>query len=507
MHPSSSDEIHAEIQRGELERVLASDSFQRAPTLARLLRHLCEAACKGDLSALKEYSVGIEVFHRPVSYMPESDSIVRVEVNRLRHRLTDYYANEGASNPARIAVPTGQYHPVCVVVECGAKEKRKSAYSDFRAILKGIFRAHGAWLWAFVLVTLLAALFFASGKMHRAANGGDAVVLHEIPDPSIGPPGGDAVRILAGGVHGYLDRAGKFWQPDRMYAGGHAQSRDAGLIARTAEQTLYRTSRTGAFAYSIPLHREHYELRVYFAETEFCSAANSGSDEGSRLMNLRINGRPMLENFDIASDAGGCHSADVKVFFDVAPADDGKLHLEFYGTGASEATVSAIEVLPGMHGRIRAVRLLPRSSAYYSNDSKIWDPDNFYQGGQIYTSSSTKFAGADPELYRAERWGNFTYQIPVARGRYAIVLYFADHRLHAQDASSAAYSMEPRVFDVYCNGKLAIQRVDFAREPHAAEGFTRRIDDVVANAQEKIILGFVPVQGYASVSGIEVIPR
>ena len=98
-------------QRAELESVLHSEDFARAPTLAHLLSYLCEKRFAGQLHQIKEYSVGVEVFHRGASFDQNSDSIVRVEANRLRKRLATYYAGAGASHRLHIAIPLGQYVP------------------------------------------------------------------------------------------------------------------------------------------------------------------------------------------------------------------------------------------------------------------------------------------------------------------------------------------------------------------------------------------------------------
>jgi len=39
------------------------------------------------------------------------DTIVRVEAGKLRKRLEEYYADEGAAAPVRIEVPKGSYVP------------------------------------------------------------------------------------------------------------------------------------------------------------------------------------------------------------------------------------------------------------------------------------------------------------------------------------------------------------------------------------------------------------
>ncbi len=107
----SPESIDLEAQRAELEAVLRSEPFTRAPTLANLLSYLCEKLFAGEAYQIKEYSVGIEVFHRGSSFDQDSDSIVRVEANRLRKRLAAYYAGDGASHRIRITIPLGQYVP------------------------------------------------------------------------------------------------------------------------------------------------------------------------------------------------------------------------------------------------------------------------------------------------------------------------------------------------------------------------------------------------------------
>src|ERR1019366_5430067 len=98
-------------QRAELDAVLHSEHFTRAPTLAHLLSYLCEKFLAGEAYQIKEYSVGVEVFHRSSSFDQNADSIVRVEANRLRKRLAAYYAGDGATHRLQISFPLGQYVP------------------------------------------------------------------------------------------------------------------------------------------------------------------------------------------------------------------------------------------------------------------------------------------------------------------------------------------------------------------------------------------------------------
>src|SRR5262249_54657974 len=81
--------------------------------LSRFLRFLVERHLEGKDQEIKESLIGFEVFGRRPDYDPKLDSIVRTEAVRLRARLLEYYAGEGARDTAVIEVPKGGYVPRC----------------------------------------------------------------------------------------------------------------------------------------------------------------------------------------------------------------------------------------------------------------------------------------------------------------------------------------------------------------------------------------------------------
>ena len=92
-----------------LDRVLASRFFSSSPRLSQFLRHVVTHTLHGELSELKEVSIGMAVFGKTPSYDPKEEPIVRVEARRLRTRLDQYYAEAGAGDPIRIHLPKGGY--------------------------------------------------------------------------------------------------------------------------------------------------------------------------------------------------------------------------------------------------------------------------------------------------------------------------------------------------------------------------------------------------------------
>lgn len=96
-----------------LERVLQHKFFHGSPQASRLLRHLVGHAGHQQRRELGEYAIGLAVFERkPESYHPGIDPIVRVQMGRLRGKLTAYYAAEGAADAIEISIPRGRYVPL-----------------------------------------------------------------------------------------------------------------------------------------------------------------------------------------------------------------------------------------------------------------------------------------------------------------------------------------------------------------------------------------------------------
>jgi hypothetical protein len=321
---------------------------------------------------------------------------------------------------------------------------------------------------------------------------------------------GEELRILAGAGRSFVDHAGKLWNADAWFEGGTAVQSSVQHIWRTQNPGFYRTSRQGHFSYAIPLKKGIYELHLHFAETVYDPESSATGGEGSRIMTVRANGKTLLARFDIVADAGASRTADIKVFTDIQPAADGLLHIELAGEDGKQAILSAIEILPGFRGHIRPVRVLARQTPYYSNDSHWWSPDNYFEGGQLASYATPVNGTDDPELYESERWGNFSYAIPVSPGKYSLSLLFAAR--HGDWDDSSSQSGENRapvahVFNVFCNGNVLLKNFDLAREARQTDVVVRTFTGLEPNSQGKLLLNFVPVEGYATVTGIEVLPQ
>ncbi|MGH8156190.1 MAG: FlgO family outer membrane protein, partial [Rhodanobacteraceae bacterium] len=107
---SSTSGLDGDGVRAELQRILASDVFSKAPILSRFLSYLVQLRIDGgDTTPPKEYTIGVDVFERGADFDPRVDTIVRVQARRLRKRLSGYYEDRGRNDPVRITVPKGHY--------------------------------------------------------------------------------------------------------------------------------------------------------------------------------------------------------------------------------------------------------------------------------------------------------------------------------------------------------------------------------------------------------------
>ena len=97
--------------RAQLDRMLRSRAFRNSERLQRFLKFAVECTLEGTVDRLKESLLGRAVFDRGSKYDPRTDSIVRVESQRLRKKLREYYEVEGRADPVSIVFKAGSYVP------------------------------------------------------------------------------------------------------------------------------------------------------------------------------------------------------------------------------------------------------------------------------------------------------------------------------------------------------------------------------------------------------------
>jgi TolB-like protein len=98
--------------RSQLEKICATEEFQRSKRSRRFLNYIVEETLAGRSGRIKAYSVAISVLNRDETFDPQTDPMVRIEASQLRRRLERYYLTQGANDPVIIDLPKGGYVPV-----------------------------------------------------------------------------------------------------------------------------------------------------------------------------------------------------------------------------------------------------------------------------------------------------------------------------------------------------------------------------------------------------------
>lgn len=94
-----------------LKDVLEGNAFKGSHRSGQFLRYIVEQALAGNVDALKERVIGVELFGRSPSYDTGEDAIVRVTASDVRRRLRQHYGNQGEASTFHISLPIGSYVP------------------------------------------------------------------------------------------------------------------------------------------------------------------------------------------------------------------------------------------------------------------------------------------------------------------------------------------------------------------------------------------------------------
>jgi hypothetical protein len=101
--------LEAEAIRAQVERIVQNKNLRWSDGQRRLLSYLAEKSMAGEADELKEYTIGLDAFGKPPSYDPRQESVVRMQVARLRQKLGEYYRTDGAQDPILIELPKGGF--------------------------------------------------------------------------------------------------------------------------------------------------------------------------------------------------------------------------------------------------------------------------------------------------------------------------------------------------------------------------------------------------------------
>jgi hypothetical protein len=491
-----------DAERQELERAVALLGKTTRP--GRLLEYLGAKYLEQHEGELTEYTIAIEVFGRSEkSFDATADAVVRVEAHRLRKKLREMYEKDDRAQGIQISLPAGTYVPKFTVAPDPppAVPEPEPAPDATETIADDAVRIRRIplWAWSLPLVVALAVIVgIALNSLSPDVRAAAPARTPQLVSAAATNGAQTEVHLMSGHTGSeVIDSAGVRWTPDRYFVSGGAWSKDNGFIRGTSRPFLFASWRTGEFGYDIPLAPGAYELRLFFL------SPHRAGDEKLGGFNVALHGKPLLTAFDIAQSANGPDVAEEQVFRDVSPDKDGMLRLWFSNHAASPL-LNGVELVPGTPGSLRPIRITMQPTSYVDHQGQRWRADDYYLNGFRSTDRRKVTGTKDPELFGAERFGHFSYAIPVdRRGTYTVVLHFAE--LYHGPQLAGGGGVGSRIFHVFCNGQTLLRDFDVFKEAGSLRVVSKTFPGIRPSAQGKINLMFEPVVNNATVSGIEIL--
>jgi len=501
-HPEIASNV--EEERQELQAILESESFRKAPNLVRFMEYVAEQHFIGNTDQIKEYNIAVEALHRPEQFDPQSDTIVRVTAHALRKKLDHYYATEGIDHPVQIQLPVGKYVLQFIRKHQDAPDDHEEQVaapplpSFPEQVPPSTDSGKGSLLWMVAILgtvlVVIAGIYFRELRdrkpQTRTAPAGVAAPIQSGSQ-------GQVMRLRFGNSEGsdpYVDAAGQPWIAEKYCQGGSQFAHPGHDIQGTDDPAIFQRGREGKFQCKIPVPAGKYQILFLFADT-------AGDREAARQVDLTINTR-RTDALDIVDEAGGDDIAIGKLYTGIVPMNDGTIHLDFTSDGSF---VNAIELTPTDSEAGQTQRMVAGPEVFRDSQGNTWLPERFFQGGRRTFHPDGLPKVPNSKLFEWERYGHFHYLIPAVAGQeYKIRLYFSEGWFGVGNGGPGGIGS--RVFDVYCNGTTLLKDFDILSVQHGGAAVTT-FDHVKPTAHGMLDISFTPVKNYPLINAIEVEPE
>jgi hypothetical protein len=110
-NPADFSDLEKAAIQEQVERLLQNPYFSHSRRFPMFLRFVVRHTLAGQADAVKERTLGIEIFGRNADYDTSSDPIVRVTAAEIRKRIAQYYQEPGHDVEIRVSLPAGSYVP------------------------------------------------------------------------------------------------------------------------------------------------------------------------------------------------------------------------------------------------------------------------------------------------------------------------------------------------------------------------------------------------------------
>ncbi len=95
--------------RAEVERMCERGALSKRSRTYELLNYLIDMTLAGEQGKLKAYTIALDVFGRSADFDPKTNSLVRVEMHRLRRSLNEYADYPPEDAEITITIPIKEY--------------------------------------------------------------------------------------------------------------------------------------------------------------------------------------------------------------------------------------------------------------------------------------------------------------------------------------------------------------------------------------------------------------
>jgi hypothetical protein len=155
----------------------------------------------------------------------------------------------------------------------------------------------------------------------------------------------------------------------------------------------------------------------------------------------------------------------------------------------------------------QATRVNPGGGTYTALSGATFRADTFFTGGSIFQDGTRTISGtSDQPLYQNERWGQFSYSIPVANGTYDVRFHFVElfygGAVHPGCAGKRVFSMD--ILDTQVSPDIANLDICAAVGPNTA--LIRTVPGVTVTDGALDIRSVYGSADDPEVAAIEVIP-
>ncbi len=170
----------------QMELILASQHFSHSKRSQLLFRYIVDNTLQGQVSILKERTLGVEVFGRAPDYDTNADPIVRMTAGEIRKRIAQYYYDSAHRDELRIDLLSGSYtaqfhlpksvdDPHEVIADTSSaplpNEVTPDQLTKHNWLARHIRSTGTRWLGLFSVVAfiLLIAWYLVSARQHRSS--------------------------------------------------------------------------------------------------------------------------------------------------------------------------------------------------------------------------------------------------------------------------------------------------------------------------------------------------